>query len=136
MYFVRAQPRSREASLSLSDRFRVISIEDHAARIASLLMAIEKGETVGSKHANFKSLLRLVDLQGVESAWRDQRKPTDPSTFKEASDRPRGLLESRSNLLVMPKYSRNADAICPRPEETGPFRLSSAITIVPILGNA
>ncbi len=114
---------------------QVISLEDLAARLASLLMAIEKGETVASKHAeDFKSLLPFVEPDGVESAWRDQRKLTDAATFKEASARVENLMEWRSNLLVVPKYSQDVNAICPRCEETGPFRLSAASEIMSVLG--
>jgi hypothetical protein len=114
---------------------QVISLEDLAARLASLLMALEKGETVASKHAeDFKSLLPFVDPEGVESAWRDQRKLTDVATFKEASFRVENLIESRSNLLVVRKYSQDVNSICPRCEETGPFRLSAAMEIMSVLG--
>jgi hypothetical protein len=102
---------------------------------ASLVMELERGATVARKHEqDFQFLSQTINLDRVEVAWQDHRKPTDPSMFKEALARVRGLVELRSDLLVVPEYSHDADAICPRCEETGPFRLASSMTIISILG--
>ena len=114
---------------------QVVSLEDLAARAASLLMGIEQSATVARKHAQaFDSMLPFIDPDRAEIAWQDQRKPRDPSAFKEASARIRSLLESRSNLLIEVEYSRDVDAVCPWCEEIGLLRLSSAAKIMSILG--
>lgn len=114
---------------------QVVSLEDLAARAASLLMDIERGAKVHRKHAqDFKSLSLAISLERVEVAWQDHRKPADPSTFKEASTRLRTLMELRSNLLMVPEYSHDVDVICPKCEVVEPFRLSSPLTIISILG--
>ena len=114
---------------------QVVSLEDLAARAASLLMDLERGVAVSRKHAqDFQVLAQVINLDSVEAAWRDHRKSTDPSTFEEALTRLHGLVESRRNLLVVPDYSHDADAACPRCEETGSFRPASRMTVMSILG--
>jgi hypothetical protein len=114
---------------------QVVSLEDLAARAASLVMDLERGVAVARKHAqDFQALAQVINLNYAEAAWRDHRKSTDPSTFEEARTRVLGLVESRRNLLVVPDYSHDADATCPRCEETGSFRPASPMTIMSILG--
>jgi hypothetical protein len=114
---------------------QVVSLEDLAAKAASLVMDLERGVAVARKHAlDFQVLAQVINLKFVEAAWRDHRKSTDPSTFEEALTRVLGLVESRRDLLVVPDYSRDADAACPRCEETGSFRPASPMTIMSILG--
>jgi hypothetical protein len=114
---------------------QVVSLEDLAARAASLVMDLERGVAVARKHAqDFQVLAQVVNLNYVEAAWRDHRKSTDPSTFEEVLTRVLGLVESRRDLLVVPDYSHDADAACPGCEETGSFRPASPMTIMSILG--
>jgi hypothetical protein len=114
---------------------QVVSLEDLAARVASLVMDLERGVAVARKHAQeLQSLAQVINFDCVEAAWRDHRKSTDPSTFREALTRVRILAESRSDLLVVSTYSRDVDAVCQRCEETGSFRLASPMTIMSILG--
>jgi hypothetical protein len=114
---------------------QVVSLEDLAARTASLLMDLERGVAVSRKHAqDLKVIAQVISLEYVAAAWRDHRKSTDPSTFEEAVTRVHGLVESRRDLLVIPDYSHDADAACPKCEDTGSFRPASLITIMSILG--
>jgi hypothetical protein len=114
---------------------QVVSLEDLAASATSLLMDLERGVAVSRKHAqDFQILAQVINLDYVEAAWRDHRKSTDPSTFEEALTRVHGLVESRRSLLVVPDYSNDADAACPRCVETGSFRPASPMTIMSILG--
>jgi hypothetical protein len=113
----------------------VVSLEDLAARAASLIMDLERGIGVARKHAqDFQVLAGVIDLNYVEAAWRDHRKSMDPSTFEEALPRVHDLIESRRDLLVVPDYSHDADAACPRCEDTGSFRPAAPKTIMGILG--
>jgi len=126
----------RCSPLRLADAaIQMVSAEDLAARAASLLMDLECGSTVASKHAlDFQRLVNAIDLDRVKIAWRDYRKPSHPATFKEASLRVRNLVRSRAELLMVPEYLHDADAVCPRCEEIEPFCLAPARTIMSILG--
>jgi hypothetical protein len=114
---------------------QVVSLEDLAARAASLLMDLELGASVARKYAqDFQILMQVINFDRIETAWRDYRKATNPSTFKEALPLIHDLLDSRSELLVTPEYSHDVDAVCPVCEETGSFRPVSPIAIMSILG--
>jgi hypothetical protein len=113
----------------------VVSVEDLAARNASLLMGLERGQEVARKHAeDFEWLAEFADPHGVEIAWRDHRKASDPPSFKEARERIRDLVKSGADLLVIPAYSQDAHAICPKCEEVGAWRLASGQEIIAVLG--
>jgi hypothetical protein len=114
---------------------RVVPLEDLAARAASLVLDLERGQEVPLKHAtDFKRLVNAVDLGQVEIAWQDHRKNGQPPTFAEASARIRDLIQSRRQLLVVPHYSKDMSAGCPKCEDCGPFRSASPATILSILG--
>jgi hypothetical protein len=113
----------------------VVSAEDLAARSASLVMELERGQEVARKHAeDFEWLAEFVDPAQVEIAWQDHRRENDPSRFREAWARIRDMVPSCATLLVTPDYSQDADAICPRCEETGAWRLASGQDVMAILG--
>lgn len=114
---------------------QIVSAEDLAARAASLLMDLQRRLAVAAKYAeNFQRLVNVIDLDRIEAVWRDHRKPSDPLTFQETSIRIEELVQSHANLLVTLECSQDADAICPKCEETGPFRLASPQTILSLLG--
>lgn len=113
----------------------VVSLEDLAARAAPLVLGLQSGSTVPSKHAeDFQRLVHVIDPQTVESVWPEHRKGTDPLTFSEAATRIRELVQSRKDLLVVPRYSRDVDARCPNCVEVGPFRLASSMQVMALLG--
>jgi hypothetical protein len=114
---------------------QVVSAEDLACRAASLLMYLERASPVPIKHAqNFHRLASVVNHERIENVWREHRKPSDPVTFKEASARIFDLVHEQKALLVVPSYSQDATAVCPKCEETSAFRLASPAKILSILG--
>ena len=116
----------------------VAALEDLAAREASLLMDLACGSPVPLKHArDFQRLadaVAAVDPSRIRAAWGDHRKSHDPETFGEAAACIAELTQSRRELLVFPGYSRDADAVCPKCQETATFRLAPAHAILSILG--
>jgi hypothetical protein len=120
---------------SSAGAIRVVSVEDLAARAAALVMDLERGQQVARKHAeDFRWLAEFADPDQVEVAWQDHRKECDPSRFREARERIHELVQLRSELLVIPDYSHDADAICTQCEETGAWRLASGRAVMSILG--
>ncbi|MBZ5624571.1 MAG: hypothetical protein LAQ69_38600 [Acidobacteriia bacterium] len=136
LFRARGATMARGRSVSLATfPIEVVSLEDLAARAARLVMDLERGEEVPLKHAkDFQRLAGAIDLDRVEIAWRDHRRSGDPATFQEASQRIRELVATRGELLVVPEYSQDVNAVCPKCEEAGPFRLASGVTIQSILG--
>jgi hypothetical protein len=115
--------------------FAVVFVEDLAARTGSICMGLAREQPVARKHAvDFQLLAAWVDLGLVEVAWRDHRRPDDPSSFAEAHERIRELIESRGDLLVTPTYSQDVEAVCPKCKEMGRWRLAPKPTIVSTLG--
>jgi hypothetical protein len=126
--------RSQPVSFGTSS-LQVVSLEDLAARAASLVMDLERNVPVARKHAqDFQTLAQVINFDRIEAAWQDHRKSADPGTFKEAATRINDLVKSRSDLLVVPDYSQDADAACPKCEEIGPFHLAPAPVTMSILG--
>lgn len=96
--------RTTDAELG-SIAVRLIPLEDLAARVARIVLGLAAGQQVEQKHANaYLPIAPLVDGSQVEVAWRDQRKPTDPVTFREANLRLRDLIPARSSLLTTADY--------------------------------
>jgi hypothetical protein len=116
----------------------VVALEDLAAREASLLMDLARGFPVPWKHAkDFQRLVQAVaavDPRRIAAVWADHRKNHDPETFQQAAAQIAELTQSRQDLLVVPDYSRDADAACPKCHEIGTFRLAPPRTILAILG--
>ena len=113
----------------------VLSLEDLASRLASLLIDLDLGESVPSKHArDLLQLRRFVDPKQVERVWRDYRKSWHPITYEQVSSLTLELSRSRANLLIDPVYSSDVLAVCPRCHEIGPFRLAPRQTIRCLLG--
>jgi hypothetical protein len=126
--------RTIDAELG-SIRVRLISLEDLAARAARLVLDLAEGQQVEEKHANdYLRLATLVDASQVETAWRDQRRPTDPTTFREANSLLRDLIPARSSLLIRVEYSQDTRATCPRCLPSPPFELADADLIRSQLG--
>jgi|HubBroStandDraft_2_1064218.scaffolds.fasta_scaffold1512235_1 hypothetical protein len=93
-------------------RIAVVSLEDLAARAASLVMDLAHGSAVPVKHArDFPRLVAAFDRDRVEGVWRD-------------------LIPARPDLLIVPEYSHDVDSVCLRCEDIGRFRRASARTIV------
>lgn len=136
VFRARGATMARRQSVSFrTSPIQVVSLEDLAAREASLLMDLDRGAPVPLKHAeDFERPAESADAGQAEIAWRDHRRETDPVTFQEASSRIRELVRSHGHLLIVPDYSHDGDAVCPKCEEAGPFRLASPHAILSILG--
>jgi hypothetical protein len=114
---------------------RMIALEDLAARTARLCMNLDANTPMPAKHA--RDLLRLlaqVETSGIERAWQDHRKPDHPESFAEAAELLCGLIATRHDLLIVPVYSQDARARCPRCEGSEFFPLADGERIRSLLG--
>ena len=127
---------SRTLSANLpSGLIQLISLEDVVARAARLLLDLDVGMRVPSKHADdYLRLAELVQASDVETAWRDHRRPTHPLTFGETNTRLKNFIATRRNLLITPEYSKDPAEVCPRCVPHGCFRLANANVVLSLLG--
>ena len=93
---------------------KIVSREDLAARLGSLLLDLALGEAVAPKHASdFSALVRSVDAAAMAAAWNDHRRDRHPADFDEARAAILTLVETRPHLLVVPA-SPYLVSPCPR----------------------
>jgi hypothetical protein len=55
-------------------------------------------------------------------------------SFEETNTVLHGLIRSRSDLLIVPEYSKDIAEICTRCVSTPPFQLADASTVFSLLG--
>lgn len=115
--------------------FCIVSAGDLAARAARLALDLAEGVSTPVKHArDFLRLLELVDQQKAEIAWHDHRKPQHPTTFAHATARLQELVPVHPELLIVPEYSRDINAVCPRCAPTSQFPLANPALVLDSLG--
>lgn len=116
-------------------QMQLIALVDAVARTARLLMDLEGGVPVASKHAHdYLRMVNLVHTPDLEVAWRDHRRPAHPMTFSESDGLIRHLLATRRDLLITPDYSKDTAATCARCAPHGRFRLADASAVFACLG--
>jgi hypothetical protein len=127
---------NRSSNLNLpTGMIRLISLEDLIARMARLVLDLAAQVAMPAKHAvDFVHLAELVDTTAVEAAWRDHRKPTHPTSFKETSSLLHALIATRPDLLVTSDYSKDAVVVCTRCVNTHAFRLADPAALRAVLG--
>jgi len=113
----------------------MVSLQDILARHARLNWDFVEGKRVAAKYArDFLRLVELVATNEMEKIWQEHRKPQSPESFAATVGELRRLIGLRSDLLVGPTYSTDADEVCPRCHETETLRLADAREIVSHLG--
>jgi hypothetical protein len=114
---------------------RMVSLEDLAARAATMILGLGRGKTVARKHVDdFDCLSATIDRARVEVAWSDHRRLDDPETFGAASARIASLVRTHQQLLVVPEYSQDVDAKCSACKTREPFVAAPATQVYAILG--
>lgn len=134
----RAFGRTMERALKLSlpsGPVQLIALEDLVARTARMALDVTGGVRTPAKYArDFLRLTKLVHPEQIEQAWYDQRKSTQPATFKEADELLRYCLPASHHLLFEPEYSKTPDQACPRCKATPNFRLVDPSVMLSLLG--
>jgi hypothetical protein len=119
----------------MDQAIRLISLEDLTARAARLTLDMGGNVQTPFKYArDFLRLVELIDPEDVEAAWRDQRKPGHPATFREANTLLQSLIPARPHLLITPEYSKDPEEICPRCASTSAFPLTDPRVMLSLLG--
>jgi hypothetical protein len=113
----------------------MVSIEDLAARSARLSMDLAFGTPMPAKHArDFQRLLPLVEAAEMEPIWQEHRKPAHPESFAETAELLRRLIPQRTDLQIVPDYSRDVEAVCQRCQPAGEFPLAEGERVLALLG--
>ena len=116
-------------------KIKIVALEDLIARTARLALDLESGVPIPANHAlDFLRLAELMAPQDVQPAWRDHRKPEHPPDFKDARQLLLELIPRRSDLLIVPNYSKDVSASCPRCVATSAFPLADPQVIFSVLG--
>ena len=114
---------------------KVVSLRDILARHARLNWDLVEGKRVAPKYArDFLRLVEFVATKEMEEIWQEHRKPQSPESFAASAGELRRVIRLRSDLLVSPTYSTDADQVCPRCHETDALRLADAREIMLHLG--
>ena len=126
------------ASMSRATRvsgLAVLSVEDLVARLASILMDLDRGRTVDRKYlARFEQIAPQVDENIMPIAWTEQRKQDDPATFAEAAARLRTAAKAHAALLHDPVYATAAGSACLDCAPSQTFKCAPPERFLPILG--
>jgi hypothetical protein len=118
-----------------SEPFRIISLEDLAARAARLSWDLAAGVPVAPKYArDFLRLLTIVSTDQVDAAWQEHRKSHSPERFQDAANEIRGLVATRPDLLVSPAYLTDVSVICERCRGSAALPLVDAGRMLELLG--
>lgn len=93
---------------------QIVSREDLAARLCSVLLDLALDEAVDPKHArDFSALVPGSDAATINVAWREHRRSRHPTDFEEARMSVLDLVRARPDLLAVP-YSPYLVLPCPR----------------------
>ena len=112
----------------------VVSLEDMTARSARLAMSVAEGKPVAPKHVtDYLRLVEIADLDKLETAWEDHRRPTDPIVFHEIQSLLQGLIPARPDLQIPTVHSRNTTTVCPRCASVPPLQLADPSTVLSVL---
>lgn len=136
VFRVRPEVISRSIPVELpGGTLRMIALEDLLARNARLSLDLAENKPMPAKHArDYLRLLPLIDIDAMEPAWGQQRNPGHPASFAEAAEMLKKLIPERKDLQVVPVYSRDIHAACPRCEATPAFALADAARVLSLLG--
>ena len=114
---------------------RAVTLEDMASRIASEMMGLVRGETISVKcSADYKRLAQAVNPSLVEAVWQEQRRDTDPASFREACAAIDEALCINWTRLVDPAYSKTHQR-CPYCIDNQPFKLAAPEAVFDLLGH-
>ena len=113
----------------------VLSVEDQAARAASLCMKVARGGCVVAKHVPDFILLRgIAAAERIDAVWQDYRRDFEPLLFAEAVEQIEAALEEHPERLISPTFNRDPNAVCPNCVPWGAFRPAEHARTFQILG--
>ncbi|MDJ0683469.1 MAG: hypothetical protein QNJ84_02090 [Alphaproteobacteria bacterium] len=121
--------------LFFGHRVKVLSLQDAAAKVTALLLALEKNEQTPRKFA--EQLLRImavVDPEDVARVWPIYRKADHPEKFSDAAGRVERLLASHRGFLRVPVLNEDPDHECRRCVSDGQFSLADRKRVFAVMG--
>ena len=114
---------------------QMVSLVDMAARHARLSWDLTDGKAVPSKFArDFLRMAEVIQCDEVQRVWPEHKRPQMPTSFADAVARLRDVIQSRPDLLVVPRYSTDSHEVCDRCKDSTDFPLADGGQILSILG--
>jgi hypothetical protein len=113
----------------------ILSLEDQAARAASVCMKLTRGGSVVAKHfPDFLRLQQLVSPDRIDAVWQEYRREFEPPQFVEAASQIEAAARTHPERLVGAAFNRDVNAVCPNCAAWGSFRPAEPARIIRILG--
>lgn len=127
---------ARATSIEIEgSELRMISVEDLTARIARLCMDLAHDMPIPAKHAHdFLRVLPLVEIDVMGTVWQEHRRLSHPVSFAETAILLSNLIDTRKDLQILSRHSRDANEHCSRCEATAAFPLADARRVLSLLG--
>jgi hypothetical protein len=115
----------------------VLSIEDQAARAASLCLKLTRGGSVVAKHLpDFNRLRPVVSPDRIDSVWREYRRADEPLRFLDAAAQIEAAARAHPERLIAAEFNRDPNAVCPNCAPWGALRPVEPMRVIEILGYA
>jgi len=112
----------------------LLSLEDQAARAASLCMKLVRDGSVVAKHLRDFLQLRDVVSDRIDAVWQEYRRASEPLRFVDAAAEIEAAARSHPERLLSPEFNRNPNIACRDCKASGVFRPAEPSRIMQILG--
>lgn len=116
-------------------RCSLVSAQDLAARLVSVLGAVLEAETVDPKYLQrFKALEPLIDSSTINTVWQDYRKTYAPHDFHEATDLIQRTVHRYPERLKVFTYNQTIEGTCSSCKVSAKFPLLARRKVFDLLG--
>ena len=116
-------------------RFRMLALEDLAARCSGVALGVLSGASIPAKH--LQDLLRSaghVDSVRVLRAWEDHREAYHPDRFEQAVRLLQSLTDKQRSVFTEGIYETDITAVCQKCSELPQFPLAAKERVWALLG--
>ncbi len=113
----------------------ILSVEDQAARAASVCMKLARGGSAVPKHLpDFMRLQQLLAPGRIEAVWQEYRREFEPPRFLDAAALIEATARAHPARLVAAEFNRDVNAVCPNCAPWGRFKPAEPSRTLRILG--
>jgi hypothetical protein len=126
---------SLQRAASFANGLAVLSKEDLAARLASILLGLDRGRPVERKYlSRFERVSASIDVSAMARVWLEHRGSDDPATYDEAVKRFRAAALAHPELLQDPIYATAVGPPCPDCAASSSFKCAPAERFLSVFG--
>jgi hypothetical protein len=116
-------------------RFRMLALEDLAARCSRVALGVLSGASIPAKHLD--DLLRSaghIDPVRVRRAWEDHRRACHPDQFEHAVRLLQSLTDEQRSLFTEGAYDIDTTSVCQKCSQLPQFPLAAKERVLALLG--